>query len=263
MVSRSRSMEKRRYPVRKTPSIPKADMVFGVQSVMETLRSGKEIERLLIQKDQLMPDLQKLAVELQVPLAKVPIEKLNRITRKNHQGVICFVSPIRYVPVHNVLTQVFEEGKTPLFLMLDRVTDVRNFGAIARTAECAGAQALLVPFKGGAQVNSDAMKTSSGALNFLPVSREGSILDTLHYLRDSGLQVVACTEKGEDNLYDVDFTVPTVVIMGSEEDGISEQLLKLSDHKVRIPLLGQVESLNVSAATAVVMYEAVRQRQKK
>jgi 23S rRNA (guanosine2251-2'-O)-methyltransferase len=256
-------MEKRRYPVRKTPSIPKADMVFGVQSVMETLRSGKEIERLLIQKDQLMPDLQKLAVELQVPLAKVPIEKLNRITRKNHQGVICFVSPIRYVPVHNVLTQVFEEGKTPLFLMLDRVTDVRNFGAIARTAECAGAQALLVPFKGGAQVNSDAMKTSSGALNFLPVSREGSILDTLHYLRDSGLQVVACTEKGEDNLYDVDFTVPTVVIMGSEEDGISEQLLKLSDHKVRIPLLGQVESLNVSAATAVVMYEAVRQRQKK
>jgi 23S rRNA (guanosine2251-2'-O)-methyltransferase len=256
-------MEKRRYPVRKTPSIPKADMVFGVQSVMETLRSGKEIERLLIQKDQLMPDLQKVAVELQVPLAKVPIEKLNRITRKNHQGVICFVSPIRYVPVHNVLTQVFEEGKTPLFLMLDRVTDVRNFGAIARTAECAGAQALLVPFKGGAQVNSDAMKTSSGALNFLPVSREGSILDTLHYLRDSGLQVVACTEKGEDNLYDVDFTVPTVVIMGSEEDGISEQLLKLSDHKVRIPLLGQVESLNVSAATAVVMYEAVRQRQKK
>lgn len=253
-------MEKRRYPVRKTPSIPKADMVFGVQSVMETLRSGKEIERLLIQKDQLMPDLQKLAVELQVPLAKVPIEKLNRITRKNHQGVICFVSPIRYVPVHNVLTQVFEEGKTPLFLMLDRVTDVRNFGAIARTAECAGAQALLVPFKGGAQVNSDAMKTSSGALNYLPVSREGSILDTLHYLRDSGLQVVACTEKGEDNLYDVDFTVPTVIIMGSEEDGISEQLLKLSDHKVRIPLLGQVESLNVSAATAVIMYEAVRQR---
>jgi len=256
-------MEKRRYPVRQTPSIPKADMVFGVQSVMETLRSGKEIERLLIQKDQVFPELQKLAVELQIPLAKVPIEKLNRITRKNHQGVICFVSPIRYVPVHNVLTQVFEEGQTPLFLMLDRVTDVRNFGAIARTAECAGAQALLVPFKGGAQVNSDAMKTSSGALNYLPVSREGSILDTLHYLRDSGLQVVACTEKGEDNLYDIDFTVPTVVIMGSEEDGISEQLLKLSDHKVRIPLLGQVESLNVSAATAVVMYEAVRQRQKK
>ncbi len=256
-------MEKRRYPVRQTPSIPKADMVFGVQSVMETLRSGKEIERLLIQKDQVFPELQKLAVELQIPLAKVPIEKLNRITRKNHQGVICFVSPIRYVPVHNVLTQVFEEGQTPLFLMLDRVTDVRNFGAIARTAECAGAQALLVPFKGGAQVNSDAMKTSSGALNYLPVSREGSILDTLQYLRDSGLQVVACTEKGEDNLYDVDFTVPTVVIMGSEEDGISEQLLKLSDHKVRIPLLGQVESLNVSAATAVVMYEAVRQRQKK
>ena len=260
MVSRSRSMEKRRYPVRKSPSIPKSDMVFGVQSVMETLRSGKEIERLLIQKDQAFPEIQKLAIEMQVPVSKVPIEKLQRITRKNHQGIICFVSPIRYVPIHNVLTQVFEDGQTPLFLMLDRITDVRNFGAIARSAECAGSQALIVPFKGGAQINSDAMKTSSGALNYLPVSREGSILDTLHYLRDSGMQVVACTEKGEGNLYEVDFTLPTVIIMGSEEDGISEQLLKLSDHTVRIPLMGQVESLNVSAATAIILYEAVRQR---
>lgn len=260
MVSRSRSMEKRRYPVRKTPSIPKSDMVFGIQSVLETLRSGKEIERLLIQKDLSFPEIQQLAIELQAPLSKVPIEKLNRLTRKNHQGVVCFISPVRYVSAHNVLTQVFEDGKTPLFLMLDRITDVRNFGAIARTAECAGAQALLVPFKGGSQINADAMKTSSGALNYLPVSREGSILDTLHYLRDSGLQVVACTEKSNGSLYDVDFTIPTVIIMGSEEDGISEQLLRLSDHKVRIPLQGQVESLNVSVATAIVLYEAVRQR---
>ena len=253
-------MEKRRYPVRKTPSIPKSDMVFGIQSVLETLRSGKEIERLLIQKDLSFPEIQQLATELQAPLSKVPVEKLNRLTRKNHQGVVCFISPVRYVSAHNVLTQVYEDGKTPLFLMLDRITDVRNFGAIARTAECAGAQALLVPFKGGSQINADAMKTSSGALNYLPVSREGSILDTLHYLRDSGLQVVACTEKSNGSLYDVDFTIPTVIIMGSEEDGISEQLLRLSDHKVRIPLQGQVESLNVSVATAIVLYEAVRQR---
>lgn len=254
-------MEKRRYPVRKSPSIPKSDMVFGIQSVLETLRSGKEIERLLIQKDLSFPEIQQLAIELGAPLSRVPPEKLDRLTRKNHQGVVCFISPVRYVPVHNVLTQVFEDGQTPLFLMLDRITDVRNFGAIARTAECAGTQALLVPFKGGSQINSDAMKTSSGALNYLPVSREGSILDTLHYLKDSGLQVIACTEKGDDNLYEVDFKLPTVVIMGSEEDGIAESLLKLADRKVRIPLAGRVESLNVSAAAAVVLYEAVRQRE--
>ncbi len=253
-------MEKRRYPVRKSPSIPKSDMVFGIQSVLETLRSGKEIERLLIQKDQTFPEIQQLAVELGAPMSRVPPEKLDRLTRKNHQGVVCFISPVRYVPIHNVLTQVFEDGQTPLFLMLDRITDVRNFGAIARTAECAGTQALLVPFKGGSQINSDAMKTSSGALNYLPVSREGSILDTLHYLKDSGLQVVACTEKGDDSLYKVDFKLPTVIIMGSEEDGIAESLLKLADRKVRIPLAGKVESLNVSAAAAIVLYEAVRQR---
>ena len=253
-------MEKRRYPVKKSPSIPKSDMVFGIQSVLETLRSGKEIERLLIQKDLDFPEIKQLAIELGAPMSRVPSEKLDRLTRKNHQGVVCFISPVRYVPVHNVLTQVFEDGQTPLFLMLDRITDVRNFGAIARTAECAGTQALLVPFKGGSQINSDAMKTSSGALNYLPVSREGSILDTLHYLKDSGLQVIACTEKGEDSLYEVDFKLPTVIIMGSEEDGIAESLLKLADRKVRIPLAGKVESLNVSAAAAVVLYEAVRQR---
>jgi len=235
-------------------------MVFGIQSVLETLRSGKEIERLLIQKDLDLPEIKQLAIELGAPMSRVPLEKLERLTRKNHQGVVCFISPVRYVPVHNVLTQVFEDGQTPLFLMLDRITDVRNFGAIARTAECAGTQALLVPFKGGSQINSDAMKTSSGALNYLPVSREGSILDTLHYLKDSGLQVIACTEKGDDSLYEVDFKLPTVIIMGSEEDGIAESLLKLADRKIRIPLAGKVESLNVSAAAAVVLYEAVRQR---
>ena len=235
-------------------------MVFGIQSVLETLRSGKEIERLLIQKDLDLPEIKQLAIEIGAPMSRVPLEKLERLTRKNHQGVVCFISPVRYVPVHNVLTQVFEDGQTPLFLMLDRITDVRNFGAIARTAECAGTQALLVPFKGGSQINSDAMKTSSGALNYLPVSREGSILDTLHYLKDSGLQVIACTEKGDDSLYEVDFKLPTVIIMGSEEDGIAESLLKLADRKIRIPLAGKVESLNVSAAAAVVLYEAVRQR---
>lgn len=229
---------------------------------METLRSGKEIERLFIQKDTGISEVQKLASELNIPYLRVPVEKLNRITRKNHQGVICFVSPIRYAPLHNVLTQVFEEGEIPLILMLDRVTDVRNFGGIARSAECAGVQGIVVPQRGGAQITSDAMKTSSGALNFISISRENSLTEAIQYLKDSGLQIVACTEKSDNVLYDVDFSLPTAVIMGSEEDGISKELLQLADARVKIPLMGRVGSLNVSAATAVVLYEAVRQRVK-
>ncbi|PWJ55590.1 23S rRNA (guanosine2251-2'-O)-methyltransferase [Dyadobacter jejuensis] len=261
MVPRSRSMEKRNYSLRQpAPRPPQADMVFGTQSVLETLRSGKEIERLFIQRELGFAEIEKAAKEAGIPYQRVPIEKLNRLTRKNHQGVVCFVSPIRYVPLHNVLTQVYEEGKTPLFLVLDRITDVRNFGAIARTAECAGVQALIVPQKGGAQVNGDAMKTSSGALNFLPVCREISLVESIRYLRDSGLQVVACSEKTDHSPYTIDFKVPTVIIMGSEEDGISKELLDLADTGCRIPLLGKVESLNVGVASSIVLYEAVRQR---
>ncbi|QRR03810.1 23S rRNA (guanosine(2251)-2'-O)-methyltransferase RlmB [Dyadobacter sandarakinus] len=254
-------MEKRKYPVRKpAPRPSQADMVFGTQSVLETLRSGKEIERLFVQREFGLNEIEKLAKEREVPLQRVPVEKLNRITRKNHQGVIAFVSPIRYMPLHNVLTQVFEEGKTPLFLLLDRITDVRNFGAIARTAECAGVQAIIVPMKGGAQINADAMKTSSGALNFLPICREPNLGETLTYLRNSGLQIIACTEKTEKSVYQVDYSIPTVIIMGSEEDGISREFLQMADASAKIPLNGQVESLNVSVACSVILYEAVRQR---
>jgi 23S rRNA (guanosine2251-2'-O)-methyltransferase len=256
-------MEKRNYTIRKpAPRPAQGDLIFGAQSVLETLRSGKEIERLFIQREFGLSEIEKLAKELGVPFQRVPVEKLNRITRKNHQGVICFVSQIQYMPLHNVLSQVFEEGKTPLFVLLDRVTDVRNFGAIARTAECAGVQAIIVPMKGGAQINADAMKTSSGALNFLPVCREPNLYETLVYLRNSGLQIVACTEKTEQSLYEVDFTVPTVIIMGSEEDGISKEFIQLADRGAKIPLNGKVESLNVSAAGSIVLYEAVRQRLK-
>lgn len=254
-------MEKRNYTLRKpAPRPSQADMVFGTQSVLETLRSGKEIERLFIQRELGLNEIEKTAKELGIPYQRVPVEKLNRVTRKNHQGVIAFVSPIQYMPLHNVLTQVYEEGKTPLLLLLDRVTDVRNFGAIARTAECAGVQALIVPTKGGAQINADAMKTSSGALNFLPVCREPNLYETLLYLRNSGLQIIACTEKTDKSLYDIDFSIPTVIIMGSEEDGISKEFLLLADSGAKIPLNGQVESLNVSVASSVVLYEAVRQR---
>jgi 23S rRNA (guanosine2251-2'-O)-methyltransferase len=255
-------MENRKYqvrrPERKRP--PSGDMAFGVQPVLETLRSGKEIERLFIQRELGMNELVKLAESMQIAIHRVPLEKLNRLTRKNHQGVVCFLSPIRYAPIHNVLSQVYEEGKVPLFLLLDRVTDVRNFGAIVRSAECAGVQAVIVPSKGGAMINADAMKTSSGALNYMPICREENLVSTVRYLLDSGLQCVACTEKSSSPLYGTDFTPPTVIIMGSEEDGISQELLDLSGERVSIPLLGEVESLNVSAAASVILYETVRQR---
>ncbi len=237
-------------------------MVFGTQSVLETLRSGKEIEKLLIQRELGNTELVRLAEERGIPVSKVPTEKLDRITRKNHQGVICFISAIHYAPLHNVLSGVYEQGNLPLLLVLDRITDVRNFGAIARTAECAGAQAIVVPAKGAAEINSDAMKTSSGALNFLPICREFSLTETVQYLQDSGIQVVACTEKAEQTIFDVDFTRPTALIMGSEEDGVSIELIRKVDQLAKIPLAGRIGSLNVSVATGIALYEAIRQRTK-
>ena len=237
-------------------------MVFGTQSVLETLRSGKEIDKLLIQRELGNNELVRLAEERGIPVSKVPTEKLDRITRKNHQGVICFISAIHYAPLHNVLSSVYEQGNLPLLLVLDRITDVRNFGAIARTAECAGAQAIVVPAKGAAEINSDAMKTSSGALNFLPVCREFSLTETVQYLQDSGIQVVACTEKAEQTIFDVDFTLPTALIMGSEEDGVSQELIRKVDQLAKIPMAGRIGSLNVSVATGIALYEAIRQRTK-
>jgi 23S rRNA (guanosine2251-2'-O)-methyltransferase len=245
-----------------TPKPDNKEMVFGTQSVLETLRSGKEIDKLLIQRELGNNELVRLAEERGIPVSKVPTEKLDRITRKNHQGVICFISAIHYAPLHNVLSGVYEQGKMPLLLVLDRITDVRNFGAIARTAECAGAQAIVVPAKGGAEINSDAMKTSSGALNFLPICREFSLTETVQYLQDSGIQVVACTEKAEQTIFDVDFTLPTALIMGSEEDGVSQDLIRKVDQLAKIPMAGRIGSLNVSVATGIALYEAIRQRTK-
>jgi 23S rRNA (guanosine2251-2'-O)-methyltransferase len=236
------------------------EITFGIQSVLESLKSGQEIDKILIQKEQDFIDIQRLANEREVPIQRVPIEKLNRVTRKNHQGVIAYISAIRYVSLHNVLTGVFEKGEMPLLLILDRITDVRNFGAIARTAECMGVHAIVIPLRGGAEINSDALKTSSGALNYLPVCRENNLFNTVRYLQESGVQVVACTEKAADDIYKVDFDVPTALVMGSEEDGISNDILRRADAAVKIPLTGKVASLNVSVATGMLLYEVVRQR---
>ncbi|WP_461147464.1 23S rRNA (guanosine(2251)-2'-O)-methyltransferase RlmB [Spirosoma pulveris] len=247
----------------KPPYRPQPDeMVFGIQSVIETLKSDQQIDKLYMEKELSNPDIQNLAFQKRVTIQRVPSERLDRFTRKNHQGVVCLIAQVQYVKLSNVIADVFERGETPFFLLLDRITDVRNFGAIARTAECTGIQCIVIPGRGAAAINSDAMKTSSGALNHISVCREPDLTETVKYLQESGISVVACTEKSARDLYErtTDLTGPMAIIMGSEEDGISPELLRMVDTHVKIPLLGAVGSLNVSVATGVILYEAVRQR---
>jgi 23S rRNA (guanosine2251-2'-O)-methyltransferase len=239
------------------------NMIFGLRPVIEALKSGKEIDRLFVQsglKNELFGEMMGLLKKHNIPFQYVPLEKLNRLTSKNHQGVVGYISSIEYHKIENVLPAVFEKGKMPLLLILDRITDVRNFGAIARTAECSGVDAIIIPNKGAAQINADAIKTSAGALHKIPVCREENITQVIDYLRESGLQVIACTEKTKDNYYELDYTLPVAIIMGSEENGISSEYLKLADAHAKIPLMGNIDSLNVSVAAGVLLYEAVRQR---
>ena len=241
-------------------------MLFGMRPIIEAMQAGKTVEKIFMQrnlKSEQASEMSRLAKELEVPVAIVPIEKLNNLTRKNHQGAVAFVSPISYAPLEEIVASVYEKGEVPLFVVLDRVTDVRNFGSIARNAECLGAHALIIPSRGGAQINADAVKTSAGALNIIPVCREANLKNTINFLQDSGIQLVACTEKTDTDLTtaSVDFTGPTALLLGSEEDGISPEYLKRCDAKVKIPILGQIESLNVAVATGIVLYEVVRQRQ--
>jgi 23S rRNA (guanosine2251-2'-O)-methyltransferase len=238
-------------------------MVFGIRAVVEAIRSGKEIEALFIQRGisgGLIQELKELMNEYQITAQQVPVEKLNRITQKNHQGVIAVISPIVYQKIENIIPEVFEKGETPLILVLDSITDVRNMGAIARTAECAGVHAIVIPAKGSAQINPDAIKTSAGALYKIPVCRHDNFMQTVRFLQESGLQLVCCTEKTQDNIYKPDYTAPTAIVMGSEEDGIRNEIIRISDHLAKIPMFGEIESLNVSVSTGVILYEAIRQR---
>jgi 23S rRNA (guanosine2251-2'-O)-methyltransferase len=240
-----------------------ANMVYGTRAIIESISAEREIERVLIQQgiqNELITELTRELSALNIPFSKVPLEKLSRLTNKNHQGAIAFISPIIYKSLDNIISQAFEAGKNPLVLVLDRVTDVRNFGAIARTAECAGVDAIVIPSKGGAQINADAVKTSAGALSHIPVCREDNLKTTIEYLKNSGLTVVACTEKAEKGLYDVDLTQPLALLIGSEEDGISPAYLEKASDQVSIPMFGKIASLNVSVSTAVLLYEAIRQR---
>ncbi|WP_240935815.1 23S rRNA (guanosine(2251)-2'-O)-methyltransferase RlmB [Hymenobacter sp. HDW8] len=255
---------KPRYPHR--PAADRSiDMLFGLRPIQEALSAGRTLEKIYLlrgTKNSITQEITELAKAATIPVSLVPLEKLNDLTRKNHQGAVAFVSPIDYAPLDSILAGLFEAGKTPLLLLLDRVTDVRNFGAIARNAECLGVHAIVIPSRGAAQINGDALKTSAGALNLIPVCREPNLKETITFLQQSGVQVVACTEKADTSLEtaSVDFTGPVAVLMGSEEDGISPEYLRLADYKVRIPMAGQIGSLNVSVASGIMLFEVLRQR---
>ena len=248
------------YPQRKEE---KSQMLFGIRPVIEAIKAGKDVEKILIQQGltgELFNELRNLLKESEIPFQYVPVEKLTRVTNKNHQGIIAFVSPVTYQSIENIIPGLYELGKTPLLLILDRITDVRNFGAITRTAECAGVDAIIIPSRGAAQINADAIKTSAGALFKIAICRSENLKHTLDFLKESGLQIVSCTEKTNTYYYEVNFKLPTAIIMGSEDDGISDEYLKRSDLKAKIPLAGEIESLNVSVATGIILYEAIKQR---
>ena len=244
--------------VRQTPS----DVIFGIRSVIEAIRSEREINKIMIlkgMKKELFQELKEELANKDYLLQFVPVEKLDRITQENHQGVIAYVSPIKYLDVEEFVdSRLLVEQKTSI-LVLDRITDVRNFGAIARTAECQGIDAILIPSKGSAQVTADAVKTSAGALNRIPVCRTNDLKNSLFYLQQSGLRLIACTEKGNVPLYEANFRGNVAVIFGSEEDGITSDLLNLSDIKARIPMRGEIASLNVGVSVGMALYEKTRQ----
>jgi 23S rRNA (guanosine2251-2'-O)-methyltransferase len=239
------------------------DFIFGIRAVIEAIKADKLIDKLVIRRGltgELSHELMNVIKEYQIPYQLVPNERISRITQKNHQGVIAFISPIEFQNIEQIIPSLFEAGKTPFVVILDKVTDVRNFGAITRTAECAGVDAIIIPEKGSARISGDAVKTSAGALHKIPVCRVQNLLSTLKFLKSSGLQIVAATEKAEEFYYQTDFTVPTAILLGSEDQGVELEYLRISDKLVKIPILGEIDSLNVSVAAGILLYENVKQR---
>ena len=243
--------------------VDNSEMIFGIRAVIEAIQAGKEIDKILVKKD-IQSDLSKeLFAVLKgtlIPVQRVPLERINRVTRKNHQGVIAFISSVTYQKTENLVPFLFEQGKNPLFVMLDGITDVRNFGAIARTAECCGVNGLVIAERGSVSVGGDAVKTSAGALLSLPVCRERNLVNAVKFLKESGFNVVAVSEKADCNYTLGNYDVPTALVMGAEDTGISPEIMALCDTRVSIPMFGHIGSLNVSVAAGVMMYEVVRQR---
>ncbi len=264
MLRNDKKMQKKTYLENvKEHRVKEKTMVFGIRAVMEAIEAGKEFDRILIRRDMnsaIGRELVEATRGRNLPIVRVPQEKLNRLTEKNHQGVIAFLSEIAYQRIEDIVLNVFEEGRVPLFVVLDGVTDVRNFGAIARTCECAGADAILLPMRGSVSINADAIKTSAGALHTVPVCRVDDMSEALRFLKNSGIALVAASEKAKMNYTDCDFSMPTALIMGAEDVGIADEHLALCDSLVQIPMFGKIGSLNVSVSAGIMLYEVVRQR---
>jgi 23S rRNA (guanosine2251-2'-O)-methyltransferase len=237
--------------------------IFGIRAVIEAINSGEIIDKVFLQKGlrgDLFNELEAILRQNSINSSYVPVEKLNRLTKNNHQGVVAQISPIGFHDLEQLVMSVIESGKVPLFLLLDQLSDVRNFGAIIRTAECTGVNGIIIQKKGGAPVNGDTIKTSAGAVFKIPICKVDHIKDAVFYMQGSGIKVIAATEKTEDTLYNVSFKEPCAIIMGSEDRGINPSILKIVDAKAKLPLLGDIESLNVSVACGAFLYEVVRQR---
>jgi 23S rRNA (guanosine2251-2'-O)-methyltransferase len=244
--------------------LKESEIIFGIRAVIEAIQAGKTVDKILIKKDlqgDLIKELFAVLKDRQIPLQRVPVERLNRITRKNHQGVIAFVSAVTYHRLEDIIPAVFEQGKDPFIVLLDGITDVRNFGAIARTCECAGVHAIVIPAKDSVSVNADAVKTSAGALNVIPVCKEKSINQSIRFLKECGLTVIAASERGAKYYTEVSYAGPVAIVMGAEDTGVSTENLRICDEIVKIPLFGTIGSLNVSVATSVLVYEGIRQKQ--
>lgn len=239
------------------------DYIFGLRAVIEAIKAGKDIDKVLIKKDisgDLVAELFQVIKEYGVVSQRVPVECINRITQKNHQGVVAFLSPVAYHNLDDLIPSLFEAGKLPFVVALDGITDVRNFGAIARTCECSGVDAIIIPEKNSVSVNADAVKTSAGALLHIPVVRVKNLNKAIKQLKESGLMIVGATEKGSKNYTTFDYMVPTAIVMGAEDTGISNENLRECDYLAAIPMFGQINSLNVSVAAGILIYEVVRQR---
>ena len=252
-------MERAKYE-RKRPSDD--EFIFGVRAVIEAVKAKRVLNKIMIQKGMqkdLFMELKEALADRNHQLQFVPVEKLDGITEHNHQGVVALVSPIEYYKVEELVENLMEEGKKPFILALDRITDVRNFGAIARTAECEGVDAILIPSKGSATVTSDAVKTSAGALNRIKVCKTESLKESLFYIQQCGMRIVACTEKASVPLYETNLRGAVAVVLGSEKDGITSDLINLADISCKIPMKGEIASLNVSVSAGMVLYEKLRQ----
>ncbi|MEM1001502.1 MAG: 23S rRNA (guanosine(2251)-2'-O)-methyltransferase RlmB [Bacteroidota bacterium] len=238
-------------------------IVYGLRAVIEAVQAEKPINKVFIQKGisgDLSRELEYLLRKKKTSTSYVPVERLNKLTTNNHQGAVALISPINFKNFDDLIEDILQNVETPLFLLLDQVTDVRNFGAIIRTAECTGVNAIIIPKTGSAPINSDTIKTSSGAAFNVPIAKVDHLKDAIYYLQASGIKIVAATEKGSDTIYDIDLNKGSAIIMGAEDKGISNSLLQLADHSAKLPIAGKIGSLNVSVACGVFLYEVLRQR---